>query len=230
MIISKNTIEVLKNFSQYNDGLYVKAGSKLSTIAFKTKAVLIEYTAEEKFEKPFAIYKLNTFLSVLSSSGDSPDIDFDETEMTIKGFNGKSKTRYRYCDPSNIQIAPEGKTLEITPDVEFDLSQRDFEKALNFASVLELPNLSFYNDGDELFAYANDPKNDSAHTTSIFLCKLPDKGEQFSFTFKVNNFMFIPGDYNVKISRNGIAKFSHKTKELVYWVCVEQQGSSFTKG
>lgn len=226
MIISKNTIEVLKNFSHYNDGLYVKAGNKLSTIAFKTKAVLVEYVAEETFDQSFAIYKLNTFLAVLANSGDS-DIEFGKTEMLIKGLGGKSKTKYRYCDPSNIEIPPE-KSIELnSPDIEFDLPQSVFDKALNFAGVLELPYISFCNDDDELFVYANDPKNDSVHTNSIFICNLKDAKEKFSVCFKVSNFMFIPGDYNVKISKNGLAKFSHKTRPLVYWVAIEKQGTKY---
>lgn len=228
MIISKNTLEVLKNFSNYNDGLYVKSGSKISTIAFKTKAVLVEYTAEENFEQPFAIYKLNTFLAVLANSGDC-DIDFGTHEMVIKGLGGKSKTKYRYCDPSNIEVPPDSKLELSNPDIEFDLSQKDFEKALNFAGVLELPNISFCNDGNELYAYVNDPKNSSAHTNSIFICNLENSDTKFSITFKVSNFMFIPGDYNVKISKAGLAKFSHKTKPLVYWVAIEEQGTSFSK-
>ena len=54
MKISKQTFEVLKNFSEINENLLIKPGTKLQTISVM-KNVLAEATVEETFEKEFAI-------------------------------------------------------------------------------------------------------------------------------------------------------------------------------
>ena len=65
MQISKNTFEVLKNFSEINENLLIKPGNELKTISVM-KNVLAKATIEETFDKEFAIYDLNSFLNVLS--------------------------------------------------------------------------------------------------------------------------------------------------------------------
>ena len=62
MKISKQTFDVLKNFSEINENLLIKPGNKLQTISVM-KNVLAEATVEETFDKEFAIYDLNSLLS-----------------------------------------------------------------------------------------------------------------------------------------------------------------------
>lgn len=227
MIISKQTIDVLKNFAYYNNGLSVAKGNTLRTV-HPQQTVLVEYTSEENFEQAFAVYDLSTLLSVLSVSGDSPDIEFGQTEMTINGLNGKIKTKYRYCDVSNITVPPAGNLQLDKPEIEFILEQSIFEKAINFASILSLPNLNFKSDGKDIYIIVNDLKNDGSNSNSIHVCKLPKGNDEFNVSFKTSHFKFIPGDYSVKISKKGLAKFTHQKMNLNYWVAIESNGSSYT--
>ena len=227
MIISDQTIEVLKNFSYFNNGLSVDAGYTLRTIHTQ-KTVLVEYKALENFEIPFAVYDLSTFLAVLSISGKNPDIDFQDKQMTINGLDGRSKTKYRYCDPEHV-ITPPRKSLEVkNPDVEFVLPYSAYESMLQFANTLSLPDLNFISAGSKIEAVVTDNKNDSSNSNSIHLCE--GTGDKFCVCFKVNYFKFIRGDYDVKISKDGIAQFSNRNVPITYWVTVETKGSSFTKG
>lgn len=224
MLISDQTIEVLKNFSYFNNGLSVGAGNVLRTVHTQ-KTVLVEYKSQETFDTPFAIYDLATLLSVLSISGKNPDIEFEEKLMTITGLDGKSKTRYRYCDPEHV-ISPPNKSLEVkNPDVEFVLPYSAYEAMLQFANTLSLPDVNFVSAGKKIEAVVTDNKNDSSNYNSIYLCD--GTGAKFNICFKVNYFKFIRGDYEVKITKEGIAQFSNKNVPITYWVTVETKGSSF---
>ena len=64
MKLSSNTTNILKNFSQINQSILIKEGNKLKTISVM-KNILAEAEVEEEFEKDFAIYDLNQFLSGL---------------------------------------------------------------------------------------------------------------------------------------------------------------------
>jgi len=224
MLISDQTIEVLKNFSYFNNGLSVDVGNVLRTVHTQ-KTVLVEYKAQETFDAAFAIYDLATLLSVLSISGKSPDVDFEEKMMTITGLDGKSKTRYRYCDPEHV-ISPPKKSLEVkNPDVEFILPYSSYESMLQFANTLSLPDVNFVSAGKKIDAVVTDNKNDSSNYNSITLCE--GTGDKFNICFKVNYFKFIRGDYDVKITKEGIAQFSNRNVPITYWVTVETKGSSF---
>jgi len=224
MLISDQTIEVLKNFSYFNNGLSVDAGNVLRTVHTQ-KTVLVEYKAQETFDTSFAIYDLATLLSVLSISGKNPDIEFEEKMMTIIGLDGKSKTRYRYCDPEHV-ISPPKKSLEVkNPDVEFILPYSSYESMLQFANTLSLPDVNFVSAGKKIDAVVTDNKNDSSNYNSITLCE--GTGDKFNICFKVNYFKFIRGDYDVKITKEGIAQFSNRNVPITYWVTVETKGSSF---
>lgn len=227
MLISDQTIEVLKNFSYFNNGLSVDAGNLLRTINTQ-KNVLVEYKSQENFDTPFSVYDLSTFLAVLSISGKNPNVEFEETMMVIKGLDGRSSTKYRYCDPEHIITAPK-KSLEVkNPDVEFTLPYSSYESMLQFANTLSLPDLNFISEGKKIDAVVTDNKNDSSNSNSIHLCE--GNGNKFCICFKVINLKFIRGDYDVKISKDGLAQFTNKTVPITYWVTVETKGSSFTKG
>ena len=76
MKISKETLEVLKNFSAINPNLVICEGSKLSTIA-DAKNIMAAVNVSESFPKKVGIYDLNEFLSALSLIED-PEFEFGE--------------------------------------------------------------------------------------------------------------------------------------------------------
>ena len=102
MKLSKETIEVLKNFSGINQSIVVKEGSKLKTVN-TLKNILAHATVEEDFPKEFAIYDLTRFLGLISSM-EEPELEFEEKYMTVG--TGTRKVRYKYADIDYI-IKPE---------------------------------------------------------------------------------------------------------------------------
>jgi len=57
MQLSKETLNVIKNFSAINGSLMLKAGNKLATIS-EGKNVMAEVTITETFPSDFGIYDL----------------------------------------------------------------------------------------------------------------------------------------------------------------------------
>jgi len=74
MKISKETLEVLKNFSAINPNLVISEGNKLSTIA-EAKNIMASTEVSETFPKEVGIYDLNEFLSAHSLIEDA-DLEF----------------------------------------------------------------------------------------------------------------------------------------------------------
>ena len=58
MILSKETVDILKNFASINPGLSCKGNSTISTIS-SARTVLAKAVLPEDFSQKFAIYDLN---------------------------------------------------------------------------------------------------------------------------------------------------------------------------
>ena len=122
MQISERTKNLLGNFAQINNSIYIKPGSKISTIAV-TKNVFATAEVNEQFPEAFAIYDLGQFLNGWNLFADSSQVDFqfnNESFLTIK--SGRSKLKYFYCDP-DVLILP--------PDKELGLPETQFSFQLN---------------------------------------------------------------------------------------------------
>ena len=64
-MLSKPTIEVLKNFCSINKSLVINPGNKLSTLSIN-KNILAYADVEESFDSQMSIYDLGVFLGGLS--------------------------------------------------------------------------------------------------------------------------------------------------------------------
>jgi len=76
MILSNDTLSVLKNFSTINPNVVLKPGQKIKTIS-DAKNILAVATVEEDFPRDMGIYDLSEFLSVFSIVQDG-QLEFTE--------------------------------------------------------------------------------------------------------------------------------------------------------
>ena len=216
MKISKNTLNMLKNFSDINMSVEVKAGNVLRTVSVQ-KNILAQVEVETSFPQDFAIYEVNRFLGAASLL-DDPDFTFGE--KSVKIGNSKYSLDYVYCDPSMIVTPPENNITVPDPEVNFKLTQDTLSQVLKAGNVLGTPEIVVEggpHPNDTLRIKAMDVNNDS---TDTFHVNLPEtSGTSFRFVFKTENFKMVPGDYDVEISSKGIARFSHN--KLTYWVATE---------
>ncbi len=214
MKISKHCASMLKNFSDINMSIEVKAGNTLRTVSVQ-KNILAETVVEETFPQDFAIYELNRFLGAASLFED-PTFEFGEKSVRI-GDSSRS-IDYVYCDPTMIVTPPEKNITVPDAEVRFKLSQDNLSQVLKAGNVLGTPEISVESDGAQMYMKALDVNNDSSDTFQI---DLGPNSQTFRFVFKTENFKMVSNvDYDVEISSKGIARFSYQDK-IQYWVATE---------
>jgi hypothetical protein len=227
MQLSNDTINVLKNFGAINQGILFKKGKVLKTMS-SGKNILAEVTIKEDIPTEFGIYDLNKFLSVVSLHKDNPTFEFGDKEVKIVGNKGRSKMKYRFCEPTMIVTPPEKQLAMPNPEVSFSLSAEDFDWIMKAAGVLGSPQIAVESDGSKVTVTAFDSSDSSAHTDALEVSA--GNGDKFRFIFKTEHLTkLFGGAYGVQISSKGISNFKHKTVELQYWISTET-GSTFTKG
>jgi hypothetical protein len=220
MKLSNETLTVLKNFSTINSGILFKAGNVISTVS-PQKNILADAQVSENIPQTFGVYDLNNFLSVISLFKEGAELEFDSKHVFIKGLGGRSKIKYRFTDPSMIVAAPDKRPNLPSVDVEFNLTEEDFNWILRSANVLGSPNIAIESDGVEVNISTFDSNDDSAHTNSVSLSSVAATGSPYKLIFKTENLKMLPGNYKVEISSKGIAKFIGETNNLVYFVTLE---------
>jgi len=206
------TLNILKNFATINPSIIVKPGNILKTIS-SSKTILARAEVPDTFEYPFAIYNLSQFIGCISMFTD-PDLDFDESSVTIS--DGKNKIVYHYAD-SSIILAPPDKDINIpSVDAEFKISATDIPSVAKALSILELTEIAFVGDGDNILIQAIDSKNPSSNQYSV---KVGATDKVFKAIFKPDNLKMVPDDYVVTLSSKGLSKFVGT--EATYYVAIE---------
>ena len=214
-VISKPTIEVLKNFCSINKSIVIKPGNKISTLSIN-KNILAIAEVEEQFDSQISIYDLGVFLGGLSLF-DAPKIDTTQTNyVTVSDLQGKSKTRYFYADPDIITQAPEKEINLPSEDVEFKLESNILVQLQRAAMVYQLPDLCLYGDGETMQLCVTDKKNDTSNNYSV---EVGTTTEEFCFCFKVENLKLLTGNYDVVLSKTNVALF--KGEGIKYYIALE---------
>jgi hypothetical protein len=226
MKLSNETLSVLKNFGAINQGIYFKQGKTLKTVS-SHKNILAQVTIQEQIPADFGVYDLNNFLSVVSLHKDDPSFEFDEKHVVIIGNKGRSKIKYRFCEPTMIVVPPEKQLTMPEPEINFSLSAEDFDWILRAASVLSSPQIAIESDGKKITIVTIDLQNDAAHTDALDLAE--GNGDKYRMVFKTENISKVmPGSYVVNISSKGISHFKNTKVDLQYWITTEA-GSKFEK-
>ena len=214
-VISKSTIEVLKNFCSINKSIVIKPGNKVSTLSIN-KNILAIADVEESFDTQISIYDLGVFLGGLSLF-DSPKIDTTQSNyVTVSDQRGKSKTRFFYADPDIITQPPEKEINIPSEDVKFRLEAGVLQQLQRAASVYQLPDLCLFSDDGTMNLCVTDKKNDTSNSYSV---EVGTSDEEFCYCFKVENLKLLAGDYNVTISKQNVALF--QGDGIKYFIALE---------
>ena len=215
-VISRPTIEVLKNFCSINKSIVITPGKQVATRSIN-KNILAIADVEEQFDTQISIYDLGVFIGGLSLFNE-PKIDTSQSNyITVSDERGKSKTRYFYADPDVIVQPPEKEITLPSVDVEFNLSSNTLAQLQRAASVYALPDLCLYGFNGSLQLCVTDKKNDTSNSYSVEVGETDDN--QFCYCFKVENLKLLPGDYKVSISKQNVALF--EGENIKYYIALE---------
>lgn len=226
MKLSGDTISLLKNFATINQGILFRQGKTIRTTS-PHKNILAEANIPEEIPTEFGVYDLNNFLAVISLHKDIPTFEFVQNDVVICDSKGRSKIKYRFCDPRCI-VTPPDKAIKM-PDREivFKLTQEDLDWVLRVASVLSSPQISVESDGSKISLVAMNLQDNSAHTDTLDIAS--GNGNKYRIIFKTENLKMIPGAYDVEISPScGVSHFKNMGRDLQYWITTES-GSTFRR-
>ena len=215
--LSRTTLDVLKNYATINSSIVFRKGSTLRTIS-NAENILSKFTSEEVFPVDFAIYDLSQFLSGISLF-DNPKLDFASDDFVRIGSSGRS-VKYYFSDPEiTLKSAPEKNVNFPGSDIQFNLTAEDLVSLQKASAVYSLPDLSFQSKDGKIRIVLSDKENDTSNTY-----KQDISGEctgDYSLDIKIENIRLLPGDYNVKVSKNLISEWNNITLDLTYFIALE---------
>jgi hypothetical protein len=215
MKISKQTLDVLKNFSSINASIVVSTGGELRTIS-SLGNVMASANVAESFSTPFAIYDLGQFLGGISLF-DDPEYDFEQQFVKISSTN--RSIRFFYSDPSLIKQATKIPKLP-SREVQFSLTESQINTLLKAASVLQVPEIAVISDGKSKTRVT--AVNSKESTSNEFNITVDHEATSpFAFYFKSENLKLITGDYDVSICSAGISEFKNTKQDVTYWIAIE---------
>ena len=214
MKLSKGTLDILKNFATINTNILVREGNTLSTIS-TGKNIFAKADVKETFPKEFAIYDLNSLLSLLTLMDDT-DVEFGDESLKVT--KGSSVFEYFYADPNIIVTAPD-KSIEVDQFFQFDLTKDDIDMIMKAAAITAAPMLSIVGSGGEVIVTVGDP---STPKSNSFRQVIGSTDKEFDARLAVENFKVIPASYSVTLSQKKFMFLESSKSELKYWLALER--------
>ena len=219
VILSKKTLDVLKNFSTINSSIVFRKGSTVRTIS-NAENILAKFTGEEVFPSDFAIYDLSQFLSGISLFND-PQLEFTSNDfVSIRG--GRTSAKYYFSDPEiTLKSAPEKNVNFPGADLQFNLSGEELIQLQKASAVYSLPDLTFQSEEglDTIKLILRDKENDTSNTYDLSVAGCSTG--TYSLDVKIENIRLLPGDYSVKVSKHLISEWTNTNVDLTYYIALE---------
>ena len=212
--LSRNTLSIMKNFSQINSNLLIKPGN-----VFKTKSpsncVYAEAAVEEDFPVEVAIWDLGQFLNVVSLFTE-PEFEFCDNYVTIQ--SNSSSVKYFYSAASLLTVPTKSLKMPETKH-EFLLTQTAFSELSKAAAVLQVSDLVM-KATDGVVSLTVSKKSDPS--SNSFTVEVGQSDEDYEYSLDMSNLKLMPGDYTVALTDTVVSRFSHTNMSLNYFVAVEK--------
>jgi len=221
MELSKETLDVLRNYSTINPSIVINSGNVVKTMA-EARNILSSATIAEEFPQTFGIYDLNEFLSVLNLV-DGPRLKFEEKYVLIGDSTGRSKIKYYFSDPEML-TSPTKDISMPEPEVKFTLDQSTLNKVTKAASVLGHSEVCISVVDNTLNLSVVNPDNATSNAFSIDVDGTY-KNSEFKCYILKDNLKVIPGDYEVELSSKLISKFANKERDINYYIACEKRST-----
>ena len=225
MILSDDTLNVLKNFATINPNMIFKPGQKLSTIS-EAKTILAKADIVEDFPQEFGIYDLNEFLSVHGLI-ENPQLAFEDTHLAISNTIGgcklhnQQKINYHFSSP-DILTSPQKDITMPDAEVGVNIEEDVMAQIRKAAAVLGHTDLTITGDNGLIRAIVSDPKDATSNSFDLELDKENACKNQFQFVINIPNLKLLPGDYFVAISSKLISNWTNSNYPVEYFIALEK--------
>lgn len=214
MQISKETLRVLKNFSNIENSIYVDEKNTLKIINNSSSIIGIAQV-EDEFSNEFGIYNLSEFIQALSIFED-PELDFSDNSVVIK--QGKKKVDYRLTPKDLIPFKTKASEVYIKNtqkcDAVFELKESELQNVLKASRIFgcDVMKIELENGKGQIHLYNTKNSSNNTYTEKI------SGARTGNISLIVNNIDFLPGDYEVSIVSNKFVKFQNKQSNVFYIV------------
>ena len=216
MKLSDNTLSILRNFSDINQNILFKPGKNIATMS-TMKNIMAKAEVEEDFEQEFGVYDLPEFLRALDSF-QQPVIKFNgAANLKIQDEKSTLSARYAFADKSTL-VTPQKEIAMPDKTVTFTLKQSDYESLKKLYTNLSLPDIAIKGEKGKIKLVALDKKNNNSNESSI---TIGETDVEFTAYVKAEHLKFIPGDYEVALSKAKIANFVNQKVKIQYWIALE---------
>lgn len=218
--LSSDTIEILKNIATINNSLKFQVGDELKTIS-SAGTIIMEAKIKESFPREFSIYELSKFLNVLSlpNMRDAELVFADDEKVKIKSSN--SEINYFFTEQSFITHPDKIITL---PSIDLDtvITEETFDNFQKAANALSHKILILKAKDEQISLIATTPDIDTSNDYIEDLGAIAGviDGE---YQIRVDNLKMLAGEYRVEVCAAGIAKFTHTTRPITYYLGLERQ-------
>lgn len=202
MKLSKDTLNILKNFSTINSSIYLQKGNLITTKSLDN-VIYAEAIIDDVIDADVGIYDVSQFLSTVSLFNGDVEIVANVQDLQAELKGNRSNLKYTLVDPSVI-VYPAKKISFPAACVSFELKKSDLEAIMNAASILGLPEICITNHNGKLLVKVVDTKDDSANEFSIEVGDY-DGSNNFEIYHAVQNLKMIKTDYKVMIFAKGKA-------------------------
>jgi hypothetical protein len=216
MRLSKETINILKNFASINSNICIQPGNTLKTRSMGSNIFAIA-KVQEDFDTEIGIWDLNKFLGVISMFN-NPDLEFHDKYVDIS--NGKSSVKYFYAQKSVLTIPTRDIKM---PEVlfSFTLEEQDLNEIMKASSILQVSDLSIIAEDGKILIKVDDSTNNTSDSIELVIDE-DYSGPDFRGMIKVSDLKFVPGDYKVDMTNTIIARFTHTSNNLVYYTAINK--------
>lgn len=219
MKLSKETIDVLKNFQTINPSIILRPGNVV--MSQREDVIVARAKIEEEIPTTVPLVDLKKFLALYSLSGENTEIEFNENHLTLSQDGYNSKIRY---SPENlIDSPPVGKALKLkSKDIQFTLRQDVWERVSAAMSIMSFSEFAFIGEDGKLSIQGLSTKIEKDESDT-YAAVIGDTDKNFRCIMNSVNMRLIPGDYDVTIDRNGIVHFKGEVAE--YWVIMNAKST-----
>jgi hypothetical protein len=212
MKLSKETVNIFKNFATINTNLLITPGSKIATKSAK-KTITGNVTVVEDFPVEFGIYDLNEFLGALALF-ESPDLEFYDKYVIIKENSDQIKV---YKAEKGVLVYQEKEITFPEVYVDFTLPSNVLSNIQRTSAVLHAEVLTVIGKDGQLIVQVGKQKQEANSYQNV----IGTTDKTFKANMLIEHFKMVPGDYQVTLSARKISRFQSTTTDLVYHVAVE---------
>lgn len=218
MKLSDDVLNILKNFSQINNGIIINKGNVLYTSnpgGEKNIGILVRAELKDSFDTPneAPIHDISQFLNTLKLFND-PNVEFKENHLVIS--DKEYLCSYMYANRNTIKISPHDK-FDIGDDfVEFNLSWREISNVLQAANVLHCDVINIKVDNGKTVISTKDNtgviKNDFSFSFDI-----EEKTKKADIDISISFMRLLQNDYRVRIpAKMNAVELS--ANGVTYWI------------